>query len=66
MTTSKTDRISITLSSEVWEGVLFHLKDTVEHIPISLIEPDPYECVSNAIIAIQSKLNLTPEDLDDL
>ena len=66
MTTSKTDRISITLSSEVWEGVLFHLKDTVEHIPISIIEPDPYECVSNAIIAIQSKLNLTPEDLDDL
>lgn len=66
MTTSKTDRISITLSAEVWEGVLFHLKDTVEHIPISLIEPDPYECVSNAILAIQSKLNLTPEDLDDL
>jgi hypothetical protein len=66
MTTSKTERISISLSSKVWEGVLFHLEDTVEHIPISIIEPDPYECVSHAITAIKAKLPLNQEDLDDL
>lgn len=46
------DPITITLDRETWEGVLFHLKDTVEHIPISTIQPDPWQCVTTAIEAL--------------
>lgn len=58
--------VTITLPTWMWEGVLYHLADTVEHIPISIIDPDPYECVSEVITALKSKLNINEEDLDDL
>lgn len=47
--------ISITLDKETWTGILFHFQDTVENIPVSLIEPDPWICVTKAIEAIESK-----------
>jgi hypothetical protein len=62
---SDTALVSVTLPAWIWEGVLYHLADTVEYIPISLIDPDPYECVSEAITALKSKLNINEEDLND-
>lgn len=47
------DSITVTLDRETWEGVLFHLEDTVEHIPISTIQPDPWQCVITAIDTIK-------------
>lgn len=44
-----TEPISVTLDRETWEGVLFHLQDTVDNIPVSIIEPDPWQCVVTAI-----------------
>ena len=66
LATSRNDRLSITLPLETWEGVLYHLEDTVERIPLSVIEPDRYECVTQAIQSIKFKLNETQDDLDDL
>lgn len=48
--------VTITLSRETWLGVLIHLQDTVETIPISLIEPDPWQCVITAIDLINLHL----------
>lgn len=63
---SNTKSVTITLPALTWEGVLYHLENTVENIPISLIDPDPYECVTDTITALKSKLNINEEDLDDL
>lgn len=48
--------ISITLAEETWIGLLFHLKDTVENIPVSIIEPDPWICVTEVIATVEDKL----------
>lgn len=52
-----TNSISITLDKETWMGLLFHLQETVEHIPVSIIEPDPWQCVTKAIEVIESNVN---------
>jgi ribosome-associated translation inhibitor RaiA len=49
--------ISVTLSENAWVGLLMHLKDTVNSIPITAIEPDPYQCVNIAIAKIEQQLN---------
>lgn len=48
---------SITMSERAWRGLLVHLKDTVERIPISIIEPDPWQAVNIAIAKIEANLN---------
>jgi hypothetical protein len=49
--------ISVTLFENAWVGLLMHLKDTVNLIPVSTIEPDPYRCVNIAIAKIEQQLN---------
>jgi hypothetical protein len=44
---------TVTLSEETWIGLLIHLKETVDRIPVSTIEPDPWECVTKTIDAIE-------------
>jgi hypothetical protein len=58
--------VTITLPTWMWEGVFYHLQATVEYIPISLIDPDPYACVSGLITGLKSKLNTNEKDLNDL
>jgi ribosome-associated translation inhibitor RaiA len=49
--------ITVTMSERVWIGLLIHLKDTVEQIPISAITPDPYQSVNITINKIEQQLN---------
>jgi len=49
---------TVTLSKHTWLGVLIHLKETVETIPVSIIEPDPWECVQKAIEEIEQFVTL--------
>ena len=47
--------VTITLDRKTCAGLLGHLKDTVETIPVSALDPDPWECVNSAIQAIESE-----------
>jgi len=49
--------VTITMSEKAWVGLLYHLKDTVNAIPISIIEPDPYQAVNITIAKIEQQLN---------
>ena len=50
-------QIAGTLDEETWTGLLSYLQDTVDTIPISTLDPDPWDCVSNLIKALQKKLS---------
>lgn len=50
-------KITVTLDKETWLGLLYHLRDTVTHIPVSAAYPDPWECVTNVIDALNDKLS---------
>ena len=52
MQVTESESFSVTLPRHIWEGVLFHLEETKDYIPISMLEPDPYECICLAINAI--------------
>ena len=57
---------SIRLTKRTWLGVLIHLKDTVDNIPVSTIVPDPFLCVHKLIDKIEEFAPLNdynPEDL---
>lgn len=47
--------VTITLDRKTCAGLLGYLKDTVETIPVSALDPDPWECVNSAIQAIESE-----------
>lgn len=49
---------TVTLSKRTWLGVLIHLKDTVDNIPVSTITPDPYLCVLKVINEIEKFVTL--------
>lgn len=49
---------TVTLSERTWIGVLIHLKDTVDRIPVSTIDPDPWECVNEIIEEIEKFVTL--------
>jgi ribosomal protein S27E len=53
------ETVSVTMSTRTWTGLLYHLQDTVNTIPISCIEPDPYQCVNISIAKIRDKLHNT-------
>jgi hypothetical protein len=47
--------ITITMSERTWRGLLIHLIDTIEQIPVSIIDPDPYKAVSITIAKIEKE-----------
>ena len=47
--------ITITMSERAWRGLLIHLEDTIELIPVSIIDPDPYKAVSITIAKIEKE-----------
>ena len=49
---------TVTLSKRTWLGVLIHLKETVDNIPVSTVSPDPYSCVHRAIKEIEKFVTL--------
>jgi hypothetical protein len=48
----------VTLTKHVWLGVLIHLKDTVELIPVTAIDPDPWDSVNKLIAQIEKFVTL--------
>jgi hypothetical protein len=49
---------TVTLTKRTWLGVLIHLKATVDTIPVSTIEPDPWKAVNIAIKEIEKFVTL--------
>lgn len=49
---------TITLDEDTLTGLLFHLKETVDRIPVSIIEPDPWECVTKTIDEIEKYVTI--------
>lgn len=49
---------TVSLPMRTWLGVLIHLKDTVDNIPVSTITPDPYLCVLKVINEIEKFVTL--------
>lgn len=50
------DKLSVTLPKYIWEGIMMHLHDTVDNIPVSIIEPDPYLCVNRLIKELEKDI----------
>jgi hypothetical protein len=48
--------VTITLDRKTCAGLLGYLKDTVETIPITTLDPDPWQCVNEAIERIGGQL----------
>ena len=49
--------IEITMSEKTWSGLLMHLNETVDIIPVSVLDPDPWQCVRIAIAKIEKAFN---------
>ena len=49
-------KVTVTLDEDTWLGLLYHLRDTVTHIPVSAVEPDPWQAVTKVIDVLNSKL----------
>ncbi len=56
LTDKPVNKITIKLDEDTWTGLLFHLRDTVEHIPVSTVEPDLWDCVTKVINVLENNL----------
>ena len=52
------NKYAVTLTKRTWLEVLIHLKDTVDNIPVSTVEPDPWQAVSKTIKEIEKFVTL--------